>query len=66
MRSGARPEAAIMIGNWDYFTDQDSQTQTGRRTCDEWIDKEVVRPLDAALDAHFLGGEPYLTIADAA
>jgi hypothetical protein len=53
-------EAAIMICGWDKFTDYDSM-ETGGRQCDRWMDPEVVRLLDAALNAHFLGGEPYPT-----
>ena len=54
----APKHAAIMICGWDKFTDYDSQ-ETGARQCDSWMDEEVVRLLDAALNAHWLGGEPY-------
>jgi hypothetical protein len=54
----APSQAAIMICGWDKFTDYDSQ-ETGARQCDSWMDEEVVRLLDAALNAHWLDGEPY-------
>jgi hypothetical protein len=50
--------AATMIAGWDGFTDADSM-ESGSRQCDRWMDPEVVRLLDAAIKAHFLGGEPY-------
>jgi hypothetical protein len=57
----APKRAATMICGWSKFTDYDSQ-ETGARQCDDWMDGEVVS-LDAALNAHFLGGEPYPKIA---
>jgi hypothetical protein len=51
-------DAATMIAGWDKFTDYDSM-ETGGRQCDSWMDPEVVRLLDAALRAHFIGKEPY-------
>jgi hypothetical protein len=56
----APAHAATMICGWDRFTDADSM-ETGARQCDRWMDPEVVRLLDAALNVHFLGGEPYPT-----
>jgi hypothetical protein len=56
----APEHAATMICGWDKFTDYDSM-ETGGRQCDSWMDPDVVRLLDAALNAHFLGGEPYPT-----
>jgi hypothetical protein len=53
--------AASMIRSWDYFTDNDVDGETGRRTCDKWMDAEVVKLLDESLNAHFLRGEPYVT-----
>lgn len=57
----APERAATMICGWDRFTDYDSM-ETGGRQCDQWMDPEVVRLLDAALNAHFLGVEPYPTL----
>lgn len=62
--ASAPTHAAIMIGGWDWFTDNGCD-ETGRPTWEQWMDPEVVRLLDASLDAHFLRGEPYPTVAAA-
>ena len=53
-------DAASMMRGWYRFVDNDS-SETGARTCDEWMDAEVVRLLDAGLDAHYVAGEPWPT-----
>jgi hypothetical protein len=54
----ARGHARSMMIGWEKFIDYDSQ-ETGGRQCGSWMDAEVVRLLDASLEAHFNGGEPY-------
>jgi hypothetical protein len=51
-----------MLITWDKFTDADSDALgTGGRTVDMWMDREVVRLLDAGLRAYYIGKEAYPT-----
>jgi hypothetical protein len=58
-------QAAIMLRGWWKFTDYDSQ-ETGARQADAWLDKQVVKLLDAGLNAHYRDGQPYPEVGPAA
>jgi hypothetical protein len=62
--SDAPGRAATMLIGWDKFTDAGSDALgTGGRTVDMWMDREVVRLLDAGLRAYYIGKQAYPAVS---
>ena len=56
--------AASMLSGWDKFTDAGADALgTGGRTVDMWMDREVVRLLDAGLRAYYIGKKSYPAVS---
>jgi hypothetical protein len=58
-RGIGRRQAADVIRGWDKYSDVTQEN--GERACVATMDLELVRLLDAALEAHWNGCEPYPT-----